>query len=365
MPAKPALLATLLAAVLALAAAPAPARAQETSHFPARANEVDTLTIHAAADIAAMKPLIEGFQERHPNWGVRYVEYVTNDLVVAATRACETGKVLGDVLLSSAVDHLVKLANDGCARALRSDAGRALPHWANWRDEVFGFTFEPAVIAYNYDAVPPGDVPRTRVELAELLRSKEDFYRGRIGTYDQRRSGIGYLLTISDARQTSAYGRLIESFGRARAVVHCCTSDLLDELERGRLLIGYNLLGSYAYARIKAGARLRIVLPRDYTVVLSRGAMIPARAHRPALASAFVEFILSNEGQRISRERAFFFSIDGASPADVDGPSSIISAGLFRPITIGPSLLAVYDEARRTRFLAEWTRSVVTVPARD
>lgn len=362
---KPSRAAAILAAFLVLAGLPGLASAQETKHFPARANAVDTLTIHAAADIAAMQPLIEGFQERYPNWAVTYVEYVTNDLVLAATKACEAGQALGDVLLSSAVDHLVKLANDGCARALRSDAGRALPHWANWRDEVFGFTFEPAVIAYNYDAVPPEDVPRTRVELAELLRSKEDFYRGRIGTYDPRRSGIGYLLTISDARQTSAYGRLIESFGRARAVVHCCTSELLDELERGRLLIGYNLLGSYAYARVKAGARLRLVLPRDYTVVLSRGAMIPAVTRRPALANAFVEFILSAEGQRISRERAFFFSIDGALPAEVDGPSSIVDAGLFRPITIGPSLLAVYDEARRTRFLADWTRSVVGMPARD
>ena len=337
----------------------------ETYAFPSSMPNASALKIEGSGDIEAIEPLIRDFQSLNPTTAITYVDTLTNDLFTRVSEACARGEPIADLVFSSSVDHMVKLANDGCAAPHASaDTARAPAH-ARWRDEVFGFTFEPAVIAYNYDAVPPEDVPRTRVELAELLRSKENVYRGRIGTYDPRRSGIGYLLTIWDARQTSAYGRLIESFGRARTVVHCCTSELLDELERGRLWIGYNLLGSYAYARIKARARLRLVLPRDYTVVLSRGAMIPAVARRPALASAFVEFILSPEGQRISRERAFFFSIDGVSPAEVDGPSSIISAGLFRPITIGPSLLAVYDEARRTRFLAEWTRSVVTVPARD
>ena len=52
---------------------------------------------------------------------------------------------MGDVVLSSGVDQLVKLANDGCARSIRSSEAQTVPRWANWRDEVFGFTFEPVV----------------------------------------------------------------------------------------------------------------------------------------------------------------------------------------------------------------------------
>ncbi|MDJ1156804.1 ABC transporter substrate-binding protein [Chelatococcus sp. SYSU_G07232] len=346
-------------AALAVPVLAAVAQARETTQFPAVAAQDAVLTIHAAADLTAMEPLIRDFQAQHPRVAVTYVEYVTNDLKLAASIACEAGRPLADVILSSAVDHLVRLANDGCALEHRSQDTARTPSWAKWRDEVFGFTFEPAVIVYNYDAVPAEDVPRTRVELAELLRTKEDSYRGRVGTYDPRRSGIGYLLTITDARQTSAYGRLIESFGRARAVVHCCTSDLLDDLASGRLLIGYNLLGSYAYARVRAGAHLRIVLPRDYTVVLSRGAMVPSTAGRPDLGAAFVDYLLSPRGQRTGRERAFFFGFDGGAPPEVDGPLSVVDSGLFRPITIGPALLAVQDEARRARFLADWSRSMI------
>lgn len=62
-------------------------------------------------------------------------------------------------------------------------------------------------------------MPRSHVEIAELLRSKPDVYRNRIGTYDVRASGIGYLLAFHDAlRAPTTYGRLLESFSRADVV---------------------------------------------------------------------------------------------------------------------------------------------------
>ena len=36
------------------------------------------------------------------------------------------------------------------------------PTWANWRDEVFGFTFEPAVIVYDSRRVPPEEIHQRR-----------------------------------------------------------------------------------------------------------------------------------------------------------------------------------------------------------
>ena len=49
-----------------------------------------------------------------------------------------------------------------------------------WRDEIFGFTFEPAVIVYNKDLVPPEDVRRTHTELIDLLRAKPERYQGKM-----------------------------------------------------------------------------------------------------------------------------------------------------------------------------------------
>ncbi|RCS22677.1 ABC transporter substrate-binding protein [Phyllobacterium salinisoli] len=349
-------------ALLAAFLAAGTANALEGSRhlYPAPQTERDVLSIHAATDVAAMEPLILDFQKMSPDTAVEYVEYVTNDLYNDAEKACRNGAALGDIYLSSSVDQLVKLANDGCAISHRSPQIESVASWANWRDEVFGFTFEPSVFVYNSNFVPAADVARTHVELADLLRHKLDFYRGRIGTYDLRQSGIGYLLAFYDAKQTTTvYGRLLESMSRADAAVRCCNSEVLQQVASGNFYIGYNILGSYAYAEQKRNPQLKIVLPRDYTLILSRGALIPKNTARGYLGARFLDYLLSPRGQAVAREKAFFFSEKGPLPLDVDGPLTLVESGIARPIRIGPELLAAQDQAQRERFIADWSNLII------
>ncbi|RKE83534.1 ABC transporter substrate-binding protein [Rhizobium sp. AG855] len=344
------------ASLLAARALPAFALEGEQTVFPAIATEQVRLVINGATDVDAMKPLILDFQQIAPEVSVEFNDYVTNDLFREAENACLSRTPYGDLLLSSSVDQLVKLANDGCAQDHRSPETERVADWANWRDEVFGFTFEPAVIVYDGKRVPPEDVPRSHVEIAELLRAKPDVYRNRIGTYDVRASGIGYLLAFHDALQApTTYGRLLESFSRADVVTRCCNSEVLGEIANGRLRIAYNVLGSYAYAASRRNADLRVVIPRDYALILSRGALIPELAPNPDLAKRFLDYLLSQRGQKVAREKAFFFSEGTPLPPDVDGPMSLIESGIGRPIRIGPALLAAQDQATRDRFIANWS----------
>ncbi|WP_460992085.1 hypothetical protein, partial [Staphylococcus aureus] len=101
-----------------------------------------------------------------------------------------------------------------------------------------------------------------------------------------------------------------------------------------------NIIGSYAYAASLRNPKLKIVLLRDYTLVLSRATLIPQNAKQLDLAARFIDYLLSERGRRVAREKAFFFSRDGALPAGVDGPPSLIESGVGRPVRIGPALLA-------------------------
>lgn len=335
-----------------------------TTVFPALQAETSRLSIHAAADLAAMTPLVRDFQEMAPNVAVEYSDYVTNDLQKKASEACDKGAVLGDLLLSSSLDQLVKLANDGCAAAYNSPQTAKLARWANWRDEVFGFTYEPAVFVYNARFVPSADVPRTHLELADLLRRRLDYYSGRVGTFDIRGSGIGYLLALSDARHaTATYGRLLESMSRANTEIRCCTSAILQEIGGGHLYIGYNMIGSYAYAAAKSNPDLKVVVPRDYAIIFSRAALIPKTAPRPDLAHHFLDYLLSQRGQDVARRSAFYFSKDASLPEGVDGPQTLGELSIAQPIHIGPALLTAQDEAQRRRFIDDWSRSMVRGPA--
>ncbi|ACL55110.1 ABC transporter substrate-binding protein [Methylobacterium nodulans] len=351
---------TVLAALVLILGA-GRAGAEEVTRFPAPEWQRVELTIRSAADVDAMAPLIRDFQSLSPDVAVIYVEYETADLYAQAAAACAAGRAAGfsaDLLISSSVDHLVELANDGCARSYRSAETARLPAYALWRDEVFGFTTEPAVIAYRPDLVPPDDVPHSRAALVDLLREKAGRYAGRVGSYDITVSGIGYLFAAYDARSAVTYGRLVEAFGRANLQVRCCTGALIADLEAGRIALGYNLLGSYVYGAMRRGAKLGIVVPRDYTLVLSRAALIPTTAAHAAEGFAFLDYLLSERGRRVSRDQAFFFDLTGPLPPGIDGPPSLAAAGVFRPIPLGPALLAVQDHAKRARFLAEWRQSI-------
>lgn len=333
---------------------PALAQARDAYHFPAPGGEQQSVAIEASVDISAMEPLIRDFQALEPTITVDFADSLTNDVFAAASAACDAEMTFADLFITSSSNHVVKLVNDGCALRYESNAVRSLPEWANWRNEAIGFSFEPAVIVYNKNLVPEADIPRSHGDLIELMRAKPEIYDGRIGTYDIDQSGIGFLFAFFDAEQSSTFGRLLEGLGRARAVLRCCTGEILTEIEQGRVLIGYNLLGSYAYGRMAAGAPIGIVLPSDYTLVLSRAAMIPARAVNPEAGRIFLDYLISARGQRVAAERSFFFAFDRPPPKDVVSAHGGEDTSFYRPITIGPSLLATLDRAKRERFLAEW-----------
>jgi iron(III) transport system substrate-binding protein len=346
----------LVTVVAALAAQVA--MAKENYRFPAAGRETAVLTIHAVADISAIEPMIRDFQESEPGITVDYTDYLTNELYDLLAAQCAKAAPMADIVISSSVDHIAKLANDGCAQSYSSPNTSHIPDWAKWRDEVFGFTFEPAVIVYNRKLVAPADIPRTHHDLAELLRTKPQIFDGKIGTYDIEQSGIGYLFAFFDTQQSNIFGRLLESFGRSHAVLRCCTGELLSRIEQGELLIGYNLLSSYAYGRYKAGAPIGIVMPRDYTLVLSRTAMIPATAGQPDLGKKFLDYCLSPRGQAVAAQKSFFFSFDRPVPEGVDAVDPGSGSGVYRPIVVGPALLSTLDRQNRRRFLSEWKASM-------
>src|SRR3546814_8674327 len=86
------------------------------------------------------------------------------------------------------------LFRSGYAAAHRSSAAESIPDWARWRDQALGVTFEPAVIVYNRDLVPPEHVPDTRFDLLRLMREHADTYRS-----EEHTSELQSIMRISYA----------------------------------------------------------------------------------------------------------------------------------------------------------------------
>lgn len=325
--------------------------------FPAPAQSLETLRVASVTDLVAVSPFILKFQTRHPNVSISYEELTSLDLDDVVTKACSEDKFFADVVISSAVAEQVRLVNNGCAQALHLTAPTAVPPWALWRNELVGLTFEPAVIVYDTQSLTTAEVPHNRFELIDLLR-QNDRLKGKVGTYDIETSGVGYIFAFEDAQQASTWGRLLESLGQNDVQRFCCTSQILDRVADGRLSIGYNVLGSYALSRQRENPRLGIIFPGDYTLALSRAALIPTAAKNANTANLFIDYALSAEGQRSLADGPFLFSsITGADELQqVLGTSA---QGIpFRPIELSPALLVPLDKAKRHAFIEEWRRSI-------
>jgi len=312
----------------------------------------ETLVIHGSTDIEAFAPILEAFAATAPGLRLVYEQRASNEIYALAAEPCKTGGRTADLLISSSIDQQIKLVNDGCAAAHVSPMTEALPAWAKWRNEIFGLTSEPAVMVYNRNLVPPDQVPRSRFDLIDLLRPADTAYAGRVATYDIEKSGLGYLFAFADAQQATTFGRLIEAFGRSKAVATCCSAEIIDAVAEGRYLIGYNLLGSYALARAAKDDRIGVVAPSDYTLLLSRAALVPKGAANPDAAKRLIDFVLSDRGRTLLIEAALIVQFSDGAREDAATIQALSSA--LRPMAFSPALLVGLDRQKRKLFFDLW-----------
>lgn len=319
----------------------------------------DAMVLRGTTDLAAFRPVIEAFRAAQGAGApaVRYEQWSSNGLHAREKAACAGLGAPSDLVITSAADLAVELVNDGCAQPWQAEG---VPPGGQWRRELFGVTREPAVIIWNRDLVPPEEAPRSRFDLLDLLRRPDGRYAGKVATYDVEASGLGYLFAFMDSRQATTFGALLEAFGRTGAVATCCSAQILDAVAEGRFLIGYNILGSYALARAAEDPRIAVAAPSDYTLVLSRGAMIPRGAAHPQAAGEMIDFLLSAPG-RVALERALLLVETGAEGSGF--VSAPVSPTDLRPIRPGLSLLLGLDRHKRRLFTERWRDSLrQTIP---
>lgn len=317
---------------------------------PENAYAQTVLKVWSATDTKAMQPVIDGFEKANPTIEIEYREFLTVELHDTFLK----DSTAADVVISSAMDLQFDLVNRGLAQPVYT--AEPLPDWAVWRSELFGFTFEPAVFAYSTERYDVNELPSTHRDLATFLREKQTELKGRVGTYDVRQSGIGYLYATQDAAQGQEALRMTEALGRVDARVFCCTVVMLNAIAKGELDFAYNLLGSYALASAKADPRIGVMLFDDYNLVMARTAFISKDAKNLAAAKQFVNFLLSAEGQHlISIAPAMIPIIDGNVHFDnLNHGHSGKEEFSFLPIRLSAGLLTYLDRLKRQRFLDNW-----------
>lgn len=293
----------------------------------------------STADLEVFEPFLLAFQRANPAIGIDYTVASSTELHRAMTQDHDF-----DLAISSAMDLQFKLANDGFARRYRSAATEALPTWASWRNLIFAFAAEPAVVVIFRDDFAQQTRPATRQDLIALLRENPAQFDRRVGTYDVRVSGLGYLFATQEARASDAYWRLTEVMGRLDPHLYCCSAQMIDDVASGKLALAYNVLGSYAAERIAKDDRLEILVLEDFTNVMLRTAIIPRSAQNVEDAGALLDALLREGIRDVPGDWVLPPLSDATNPAQA----------AFGPIRLGPGLMVNLDRLNRRAFLDAW-----------
>lgn len=330
----------------------------ETTLYPARDGSGPELVIYSTLDNRLATPLIAAFQVGRPDVAIRYEDMLASEIAARVIAETDSGQQSADFLFSSAMDLQLKLANDGYGQMVSVAEAQDWPDWAKWQETAYALTIEPAVLVYHKPSFPDGP-PQSRLELLAWLADGPASLTGRVGTYDVEKSAVGYLFLARDAEHFPDIWSVLRAMGRAGLQIFPTSQDIIDRVADGRLVLGYNILGSYAAEQSRLAPDLGLVLLRDYTVVVSRVAMVPRAAASPELGRDFLAFLMNEKGQKLLSEKLRLPSV--SLEVSGTGTGAAMQAALgnqLRPVPVSPGVLVYLDQAKRHRLMRLWKEAL-------
>ena len=106
---------------------------------------------------------------------------------------------------------------------------------------------------------------------------------------------------------------------------------------------------------------LGIILPKDYTVVMSRIAFVPEAAAHPDLGRRMLAFMMSVQRQTIMARDLQLPVLNPAVERENTARAMRQRHGRqLRPISISPGLVVYLDQVKRARFISRWNEALST-----
>ena len=327
----------------------------------AAAKKEGKVVIYSALDTKAAQPLIKDFSALYPDIKVEYNDMKSTEMYNRYIAEVAAGQGSADVMWSSAMDLQVKLVDDGQAMTYASPEASKLPAWAVYRNQAYGTTYEPAVFIYNKRLVTGDEVPQDHAAFAKVLAANTAKFKGKVTTYDIEKSGVGFMFVVQDSKYYPGMKDLEREFGATSYKVYASTGNMLEKVSSGEHLIGYNVLGSYALVRAKKDQSLGVVLPKDYTLVLSRVMFISKAAKNPNAAKVWTDYILSARGQKLIGSDVELFSIRNDVDAEYTAASLNKQLGnAVKPIPVSAEIVSYLEPKKRLEFLNAWKAALAS-----
>ena len=252
------------------------------------------LVLYSARKEELMQPVVDLFQQKT---GVKVTvkSGATGELALLIEQ--ERSSPRGDVFFTTDVADAERLRQKGLLEAYRSPQAEKIP--AEFKAPDGGWTGvvgRSRNIMVNTDLVKSADAPKSVFDLTAPP------WKGKLAVASIREGGVrlwlGSLLLLKGEEFTTRYLNDLKANGLKVLANH---TEVANAVARGEFAAG--LLNHYYYVpKKKEGAPLDLVYPDQGpsdigTLVTPLSVSILKGAGRPAAARAFVDFVLSPEGQ--------------------------------------------------------------------
>ena len=294
------------------------------------------LVIYTSQPNKDAQQTVDAFTEAHPNVEVEWIRDGTTKVMAKLRAEMAAGAPNPDVLLIADAVTMEGLKRDGRLMAYPDAPVEAYP--ANLYDEAmhyFGTKLITTGIVYNTNA------PMKPTSWRDLVTPEA---KGLVAMPSPLYSGAALIhlatLTSDPALGWQYYEELAANQARAKGG----NGGTLKAVASGEKL--YGMVIDFLPIRSKAkGSPVEFVVPEEGLSAISEPVAILSTAKNPEAAKAFVDFLLSKEGQELA-------SSQGYMPAhpDVAPPAGFPSPGSMKLIPLDAEMALANAEQNKKKF---------------
>lgn len=275
----------------------------------AGAKKEGQLTIYTALTVnQAVRPLVAGFTKKYPFIKTEYWRGSSRKIAQKINAERRADSLVADVLEGSGLSQIMVKAK--AVTPFTSPKTAALPKqytdpdnlWVPSRFSYFG-------MAYNTKIVPPGTQPKT---YQDLLAPK---WKGKIAWRIGSESGAPLFITnirqLMGEKKAKAYfekltGQGIINFrGSARTLV--------SRVVQGEYPLAIQIFAHHPVISAKKGAPVAVQMMQPIPSI-NGTIMIPKGVNHPHAAMLFVDYYLSEEGQKVLKKARYFPVLASVKP---------------------------------------------------
>lgn len=299
----------------------------------------ERITVYSGRDEALVKPLIAQFTK---DTGIAVTVVPGDSTALAGQILAEGADTEADVFFSQYAGALGTLARARALEPLPSSVlDRVAPAHRGADGTWVGASGRARVIVYD-----PAQVPAPPTGITRLL---DPAWRGKLGYAPTSTSWQAFVTGLRVARGEDGARAWLTSFARLEPRAFGDDAAVRDAVDRGELAMG--LVNHYSlHQKIAAQGAPNVrarnhVLPDDVGGLLNvAGAGLLAGSRNKPAALAFVEYLVSDAGQRFVAEKTFEYPlVPSVKPA-----AALPAIESLRPLPID---LADLDEIGRTQDL--------------